>query len=275
MIDLFPFLDWTHFTWVALPAIALLVASALCALKGRRPWAITLGLLALLCLAFFIGGMWHSLERPPMRTMGETRLWYSFFVIIAGVVVYIRWRYVWILSFSGILASVFMIINMLKPEIHNKSMMPALESPYFVPHVISYIFAYALLAAALLIGIYILYQERRKGEQEMSHEQRDELLTVSDNLVYTGMAFLMIGLLLGCIWAKVAWGTYWGWDPKETWAAITMLSYLLFIHHRLYRPRDYRISYYMLALSFVFLQICWWGVNYLPSAQGVSIHTYS
>ncbi len=54
-----------------------------------------------------------------------------------------------------------------------------------------------------------------------------------------------------------------------------MLSYLLFVHHRLYRPRDYRTSYYLLALSFVCLQICWWGVNLLPSAQGVSIHTYS
>ncbi len=275
MIDLFPFLDWTHFVWAALPAIVLLTASAVCALRGLRPWALVLGGLALLCLAFFIGGMWHSLERPPMRTMGETRLWYSFFVILAGLVVYIRWRYVWILSFSGVLASVFMMINILKPEIHNKTMMPALESPYFVPHVISYIFAYALLGAALLVGIYILYRDWQETKGREVAIDREGLLRASDNLVYTGMAFLMIGLLLGCLWAKVAWGTYWGWDPKETWAAITMLSYLLFVHHRLYRPRDYRTSYYLLALSFVCLQICWWGVNLLPSAQGVSIHTYS
>ncbi len=270
MIDLLPLLDWTHFVWFALPCVLILVASAIASLRHKRGLAIGLGVVALLVLAFFIGGMWHSLERPPLRTMGETRLWYSFFVIVAGLVVYIRWRYVWILSFSGVLSSVFMFINMLKPEIHNKTMMPALESPYFVPHVISYIFAYALLGAALLVGIYVLIRARRDHSLDVRG-----LIATSDNLVYTGLAFLMIGMFLGCVWAKMAWGTYWGWDPKETWAAVTFLSYLLFVHHRLYRPRDYRMSYLLLALSFLFLQICWYGVNYLPSAQGASIHTYT
>lgn len=84
----------------------------------------------------------------------------------------------------------------------------------------------------------------------------------------------MTGLLLGAVWAKQAWGTYWGWDPKETWAAITLLSYLLYIHHRLYAPRKFEVSFALLILSFLFLQICWYGVNYLPAAQGSSIHTY-
>ncbi len=270
MIDMLPLLDWTHFVWFALPTIALLVGSAWASLRHHRGLAIAFGIGALLTLGFFIGGMWHSLERPPMRTMGETRLWYSLFVILAGLIIYIRWRYIWILGFSGVLSTVFMMINIFKPEIHNKTMMPALESPYFIPHVISYIFAYALLAVALLLGIYVIWRGRRDRAFDPQ-----PLLTSSDNLVYTGLAFLMIGLLLGCVWAKVAWGTYWGWDPKETWAAITLMSYLLFVHHRIYRPRDYRLSYLLLALSFLFLQICWYGVNYLPSAQGSSIHVYT
>ncbi len=77
-------------------------------------------------LAFIIG-MWVSLERPPMRTMGETRLWYSFFLSVAGVAVYARWRYKWILSFSSVMSIVFVCINLFKPEIHNKSLMPALQ----------------------------------------------------------------------------------------------------------------------------------------------------
>jgi cytochrome c biogenesis protein len=162
-----------------------------------------------------------------------------------------------------------MAINVFKPEIHNKTMMPALESPFFVPHVISYIFAYSLLAAAVLVGIYIIYKKRKTHDFDPSG-----LLYTSDNLVYTGLAFLMTGLLLGAVWAKQAWGTYWGWDPKETWAAITLLSYLLYIHHRLYAPRRFEVSFALLILSFLFLQICWYGVNYLPSAQGSSIHTY-
>jgi cytochrome c biogenesis protein len=235
MIDMLPLLDWTSFVYFALPTVVLLAASATLAIMSKRYWAIAVGVAAVLVLALFIGGMWHSLERPPMRTMGETRLWYSLFVIIAGLIVFIRWRYGWILSFSGVLSTVFMAINVFKPEIHNKTMMPALESPFFVPHVISYIFAYSILAAAVLVGIYIL---------------------------------------LGAVWAKQAWGTYWGWDPKETWAAITLLSYLLYIHHRLYAPRRFEVSFALLILSFLFLQICWYGVNYLPAAQGSSIHTY-
>ncbi|WP_329905090.1 cytochrome c biogenesis protein [Porphyromonas pogonae] len=269
MIDLLPLLDWTSFIYFAIPAMLLLAVAAFMAFRDKRAWALVFSLLAIAVLSVFIGGMWHSLQRPPLRTMGETRLWYSFFVIIAGVIVYIRWHYKWILSFSAVMASVFMIINLAKPEIHNKSMMPALESPFFVPHVISYIFSYALLGAALLTGLYIIYRMRRDPRFDAG-----KLIGVTDNLVYTGLAFLMIGLLLGAVWAKQAWGTYWGWDPKETWAAITLMSYLLYVHHRLYRPRAFAHSLILLLTSFLFLQMCWYGVNYLPSAQGVSVHTY-
>lgn len=152
MIDILPLLDWHHFVYFAIPAVLLLIVSALFALYQRRVWAICIAIAAACVLMFFIGGMWHSLERPPLRTMGETRLWYSFFVIIAGLIIYIRWKYRWILSFATVLSTVFMIINIAKPDIHNKTLMPALESPFFVPHVISYIFAYAMLRAALLVG---------------------------------------------------------------------------------------------------------------------------
>jgi len=214
--------------------------------------------------------MWHSLERPPMRTMGETRLWYSFFALVAGVIVYLRWHYKWILSFSTILASVFIIINLVRPEIHNKSMMPALESPFFVPHVISYMFSYGMLGAGLLMAFYALWLQKKKGDEG----QALHLMSISDGLAYTGLAFLMIGLLLGAFWAKLAWGHYWSWDPKETWAAVTMLSYLLYIHYRLSRPRKILTALWLLFFSFLCLQICWYGVNFLPSAQGISVHTY-
>ena len=100
-----------------------------------------------------------------------------------------------------------------------------------------------------------------------------------DDLVYISLAFLTIGMLFGALWAKEAWGHYWSWDPKETWAAITWLAYLIYIHYRLLsqrtltRRRDW-VALWMLIGSFVLLQMCWWGINYLPSAQGASVHTY-
>ena len=58
-------------------------------------------------------------------------------------------------------------------------------------------------------------------------------MQTADNLVYAGVAFLSIGMLLGSLWAKEAWGNYWSWDPKETWAVITWMGYLIYIHLRL------------------------------------------
>ena len=99
-------------------------------------------------------------------------------------------------------------------------------------------------------------------------------MEMTDNLVYVGTAFITIGMLLGAIWAKEAWGHYWSWDPKETWAAATWISYLIYIHIRLRKGVSNRIAMIVVVVSFIILQMCWWGLNYLPSAQQ-SIHVYS
>lgn len=219
------------------------------------------------CLFAYILIMWITLERPPLRTMGETRLWYSFFLPLAGIIVYSRWQYKWILGFSTLLAAVFVCINLFRPEIHSKTLMPALQSPWFAPHVIVYMMAYALLGAAVVMSVYLLFCKKEAGT--------DREMEITDNLVYVGLSFMTLGMLMGAIWAKEAWGHYWAWDPKETWAAITWLSYLIYIHYRLYRPRSIRPSLWLIIIAFCLLQMCWWGINYLPSAQGMSVHTYN
>ncbi len=260
-------MSWDVFSWFALPAVFLWALGAFFAWKERKSWAVVCTVLGLLLYAAFIAGLWLSLERPPLRTQGETRLWFSFFLPFAGVVVYSRWRYKWILSFTTVLALVFICVNIFKPEIHNKTMMPALMSPWFAPHVIVYMLSYAILGASAVMGVYLLFFQRGKAtEVEMS---------MTDNLVYVGLTFLTFGMLFGALWAKEVWGTYWGWDPKETWAAITWLCYLLYIHFRRARPKQTRNALWIILFAFICLQICWWGINYLPSAQGLSIHTYN
>ena len=136
---------------------------------------------------------------------------------------------------------------------NTKTLVPALQSPWFAPHVFVYIFAYTLLGVAVIIAWWKL----------------------ADDLVYVSLAFLTIGMLFGALWAKEAWGHYWSWDPKETWAAITWIAYLVYIHYRQIPLHRERLALWMLIISFVLLQMCWWGINYLPSAQGSSVHTYS
>lgn len=274
-------MTWNDMIWFALPAVILWVTGAIAALKGKVVAGVSLTALGLIVFGIYIALMWVSLERPPLRTMGETRLWYSFFLPLAGVLVYVRWKYRWILSFSSILALVFICVNLFKPEIHNKTLMPALQSPWFAPHVIVYMFAYALLGAATLAALYLLLTKSgilKTGADRAAKKaapQTDAVFDLCDNLVYVGLAFMTIGMLFGALWAKEAWGHYWSWDPKETWAAITWLSYLTYIHcRRGFRSRA-NLALALLLLSFVFLQMCWWGVNYLPAAQGSSIHTYN
>jgi len=258
---------WDYFIIFALAAVLCWCYGAYAAWKDKANNAYVSTSLGLLIFFAFILTIWIVMERPPLRTMGETRLWYSFFLPLAGLIVYSRWKYKWILSFSTLLSIVFICVNLFKPEIHNKTLMPALQSPWFAPHVIVYMFAYALLGAATVLAFYLMFFKKQEIEVKE--------MVICDNLVYVGLAFMTFGMLFGALWAKEAWGHYWAWDPKETWAAITWFAYLVYIHYRIYRPKDYGLALAMLLVAFVLLQMCWWGINYLPSAQGSSVHTYS
>ncbi|WP_028897604.1 cytochrome c biogenesis protein CcsA [Prevotella sp. HUN102] len=245
-----------NFIYFAIASVLLWAVGAYAAWKDRKTLAYAATVAGLAVFFSYILTMWITLDRPPMRTMGETRLWYSFFLPLAGIIVYSRWNYKWLLSFSTVLSLVFICVNLLKPEIHSKPLMPALQSPWFAPHVIIYMFAYALLGAAFVMAAYLLFFNRNKTAAQKE-------LDITDNLVYIGWAFLSLGMLTGALWAK------------ETWAAATWLAYLTYIHYRLRKNGRIEVAMWMLIVNFALLQMCWWGINYLPSAQGMSVHTYN
>jgi ABC-type transport system involved in cytochrome c biogenesis permease subunit len=266
---------WDIFIWFGAASVLTSAAAAVLAMTSassryagparsrlRHNTAITLSFLSLIILAVFISGLWLSLERPPLKTMGETRLWYSFFALAAGLFTYVRWKYRWILSFSTVLATVFILINILRPEIHDQTLMPALQSPWFIPHVTVYMFSYSFLGCAFLLALVGLFKPKA------------DVMPAEDTLIYIGMAFLTVGMLSGALWAKEAWGHYWSWDPKETWALVTWLSYMMYIHLRLLGKGSRKTLCAVIIFSFLCLQMCWWGVNYLPTAQD-SIHVYN
>ncbi len=226
--------------------------------------AILFSLLGALVVVLFTVLLWKELDRPPMRTLGETRLWYSLFLPFIGIVTFLKWRYKWFLSYAIIMAGVFLTINLLNPETYSKTLMPALQSPWFVPHVVVYIFAYATLAASSIVAVKGLFIKVRSNET----------LELADNLVYIGFSFLSFGLIFGALWAKEAWGHYWTWDPKETWAFLTWAGYLIYIHFRISNVREYKKPLWILSMAFVILLICWFGVNYLPTTN-YSVHTYT
>lgn len=257
-------MNWETFIWFGLASVALYSAGAAVSAISvrRRITAIAFAVAGISVMAVFIAGFWISLGRPPLRTMGETRLWYSFFVMIAGLFTYLRWRYRWILSFSTVLSAVFVLINCLRPEIHDHTLMPALQSGWFIPHVTVYMFSYSVLGCSFVLAVYSLFRPDR------------DVFPAADTLVYIGVAFMTFGMLSGSIWAKEAWGHYWNWDPKETWAAVTWTLYLLYIHMRSTGRGGRRMLCIVLVLAFLSLQMCWYGINWLPAAQE-SVHIYN
>ena len=254
---------WDFFIYFASVAVIAMVAASVLAYYNKKKGVVLASVMSLVSMISFIVLLWVSLGRPPMRTMGETRVWYSLFAVVSGLITYLRWGYKWILSYSTLLATVFIVINILKPQIHAQDLVPALQSPFFIPHVTVYMFSYSVLGCAFLIGLVGFFKK----------EATDRMLASADTLVYIGLAFMTFGMLSGAIWAKDAWGHFWSWDPKETWALITWTVYLIYIHLRLYRKGGEVLWYLLLIFAFACLQMCWWGINFLPSAQN-SIHVY-
>lgn len=312
-------MSWDSFVWFALAASLFWISGAIVSVisKRRLPASVLTGCGSAIFMTFIVG-VWISLGRPPLRTLGETRLWFSLFLSLIGLVVYLRWRYRWVLPFGCLMAVMFASINIFKPEIHTEELMPALRSPWFVPHVIVYMFSYAVMGIATILAIRILWLTRRSAAGSAPATGSTTPATVEaaasplspslqgdlrlcDTLVRMGWGFITMGIVMGALWAKQAWGDYWTWDPKETWAAATWLSYLLYMHLRqgsalssvtsagseaIARQNSPAIelashsnkalhrTLFLLIFSFLLLQMCWWGVNYLPSAQGFSLHTY-
>ena len=189
------------------------------------------------------------------------------FMMLAGtvlLVLYTRWRMKRLLPIGVLLVVALAIVSHLIP-VFRSNLVPALQSPWFYPHILVYIVCYSLMGVAAVIAIYGLI--RRPLPSYIS--------PLTSSIVYIGLIFMTFGMMFGAFWAKEAWGHYWSWDPKETWAAITWLAYLIYLHYRQLPRHKERLALWSLIISFALLQMCWWGINYLPSAQGSSVHTYN
>ena len=169
-----------------------------------------------------------------------------------------------VLLLGTIIAACFFCVHHFMPILHSDTLMPALQSPWFKPHIIAYMLAYTLMASAAVIALWLIAKS-----QEPIAKSQEQII------VYVGISLITIGMLFGALWAKEAWGHYWSWDPKETWAAITWFAYLVYVHYKQIPTHKPKLALWVLLISFALLQMCWWGINYLPSAQDSSVHVYS
>jgi cytochrome c-type biogenesis protein CcsB len=153
---------------------------------------------------------------------------------------------------------------------------PALRSGWFVPHVGVYVVAYGLLALAALAGLVYLALHyvawRRRGALGTGPASADLLDALGYALASVGFAFLTLGLVFGALWAQAAWGAWWSWDVKETWALLGWLVYVAYLHLRLVRGWSRVGSAWLLFLGGAAILVCFLFLDILP---GSSPHKYT
>nr|UAD87770.1 heme attachment to plastid cytochrome c [Gracilaria textorii] len=161
-------------------------------------------------------------------------------------------------------------------------LVPALRSNWLMMHVSIMMISYATLILGSLLSILflILYNIRNRANNNIqsynSTQQlsRITLLQSIDNLSYRiiglGFPLLTIGIIAGAVWANEAWGSYWSWDPKETWALITWLVFAAYLHSRLNKAWKGEKPAILASIGFVVVWICYLGVNFL----GQGLHSY-
>ena len=146
---------------------------------------------------------------------------------------------------------------------------PVLQSVYFIPHVAVYMFAYLVIFGAFILRILTLRSTQMTRMIPICADN------ICDMLVKIGTVALGIGLCLGALWAKKAWGQYWSWDIKEIAALITWLIFLLYLHLAKIKKINKKILLIILIIGFLSLNFTWLGVKYLPVGQKSSHSFYS
>ena len=168
---------------------------------------------------------------------------------------------------------IFLIIGyaaMQSKEIHE--LMPALRSNWLGFHVSTAIIAYGAFGVSFVLSIIFLMREKMKDQSFLDRHvpDKEKLDMISYRSVSLGLLFLSFTILTGAIWAERAWGSYWSWDPKETWSLVTWLVYAVYLHLRLRRGWKGKSAAIFAAIGFVCVIFTYIGVNtFLPG-----IHSY-
>ena len=167
-------------------------------------------------------------------------------------------------------------------------LVPSLQSNWLMMHVSMMMISYATLIIGSLFSIFYLflvnfslaknnttiYNPSSQQSLLFQNTSKDSLLQIIDiwsyRIIGLGFPFLTIGIISGAVWANEAWGSYWSWDPKETWALITWLIFAIYLHSRLLKGWQGTKAAFLGSCGFFVIWICYLGVNFL----GKGLHSY-
>ncbi len=227
--------------------------------------------------AFFLQGAGLFLRslimgRPPVTNMYETVVWVPWTAVIFGA--FLWWRHKAFFAFvcACFVALFCLLLADSAPELLDGRLQPleaVLRSNFWLmTHVLIITMSYSAFFLAFAIGDLLLFLFLKPKNQK---NRLQTYVKCIDRSLQAGVVLLALGTILGGIWADYSWGRFWGWDPKETWALISLLGYLALLHGRL----SGWIKEFGLAvgavLMFFLIVMAWYGVNYV---LGQGLHSY-
>jgi cytochrome c-type biogenesis protein CcsB len=249
---------------------ALVLASVNLALRrdGLERAARVVLLAGVLALTAYIGLRWKASGRAPFSNMFESLVLLAWAVPIAYETVRARLKAPWLTAPTALFAALALAYaGTYGADI--KPLMPALRSNWLAVHVFTCFLGYAGLAVSFLAAIGHLAAARPASRARPETGAAFEATVIRS--VSFGFLFLSVGIVTGAVWANAAWGTYWSWDPKETWALITWLVYAFLLHCRQMESWRGRLASWVAVLGFASVLFTYFGVNYLMSG----LHSYA
>jgi cytochrome c-type biogenesis protein CcsB len=234
----------------------------------------------------FNGGLilqrWIEADRAPFKSLFESLVFFAF----TTTFVYLAFEWLYKTRVFGALAMLlslgFLGYAVGKWDAEIVKLPPALQSAWFVPHVVVYFIGYAAVALAFALAVVQLLAPRVPAVQRLLQMKAGTIMTgkpldveaMSYELVRFGFVMLTIGLLVGSVWAKSAWGDFWVWDPKENWSLVTWLVYGGYLHLRRVRGWRGEKGAWLLIGGFAVVMFTYLGMNMLPTAAE-SAHVYT
>ncbi len=210
--------------------------------------------------------------RLPLTNQYEFATSFAWGLCLISLVFVMKFRFPVLGAFA--MPVTFLMIGyaaMQSKEVHD--LMPALRSNWLGFHVSTAIIAYGAFGVSFVLSIIFLLRDKmqEKGFLDQHIPNREKLDLISYRSVALGLLFLTFTIVTGAIWAERAWGSYWSWDPKETWSLVTWIVYATYLHLRIRRGWQGKAAAIFAVVGFICVMFTYIGVNtFLPG-----IHSYA
>jgi cytochrome c-type biogenesis protein CcsB len=212
----------------------------------------------------------------PLSNMYESLIFFSWTIVLIYLILEFKYQQ----KIIGVLITPFaflaIALTSIVPGIDAKitPLMPALQSNWLTIHVTTCFFGYAAFAVSFGVSILYLIRDREGSQKEEGSKWLPSTLVLDEinyKSIVIGFPMLSLGIITGAAWANYAWGSYWSWDPKETWSLITWFVYAAFLHARFTRDWRGRKAAILSIVGFAAVLFTYFGVNYVLSG----LHSYA